>query len=188
MIVLTSQAAQIANISTARMRVLLAEGRVKGAYKSGKFWLIPLYRGKPMIEKRKKGPPPRWRNPRIPAKTIVHVNKHAIKHNDKHGTTEKEVITVKRSSGLQPAQKISLKATKPRHQIGDINSNITPSEDSGESLSSSSRPMINQSKNVYGHEVQIPGGCRVVYDPKGLQCGAKVWIETFGEVKVISWD
>ena len=188
MIVLTSPAAQISNISTARMRVLLAAGRVKGAYKSGKFWLIPLYRGKPIIEKRKKGPAPRWSNPRKPAKIVVHVNKHAINYNNKHCTTKKEVISVKRSSGLPPAQKMSLKAINPKHQIEEINLNITPCEDDVESLSCSSRPMINQETNVYGHEVEILGGCRVVYDPKGLKCGAKVWIETFGDVTIISWN
>ena len=41
MIVSTSEAAKILNISTARLRVLLIEGRVEGAYKTGKLWLIP---------------------------------------------------------------------------------------------------------------------------------------------------
>ena len=41
MIVGTSEAAKILNISTPRLRVLLIEGRVEGAYKTGKIWLIP---------------------------------------------------------------------------------------------------------------------------------------------------
>ncbi|MEB3283605.1 MAG: DNA-binding protein, partial [Lyngbya sp.] len=39
MIVGTTEAAQILKISTARLRVLLSEGRVEGAYKTGKMWL-----------------------------------------------------------------------------------------------------------------------------------------------------
>ena len=40
--------------------------------------------------------------------------------------------------------------------------------------------------NEYGHEVEILGPCKVVYSPdKPLSCGAKVWIETAGEITVI---
>ena len=40
--------------------------------------------------------------------------------------------------------------------------------------------------NTYGHEVIMPEGCKVVYSPdKPLSCGARVWIETNGEVVVI---
>lgn len=40
-------------------------------------------------------------------------------------------------------------------------------------------------ENVYGHDVQIHGPCRVVYSPdKPLSCGARVWIETTGPVEV----
>jgi|TARA_R110001592_G_scaffold77118_1_gene232367 hypothetical protein len=43
--------------------------------------------------------------------------------------------------------------------------------------------------NTYAHEVQIEGPCRVIYSPdKPLSCGAKVWIETEGEVTPIVWD
>jgi len=39
--------------------------------------------------------------------------------------------------------------------------------------------------NTYGHSVLIKGESRVVYNPdKPLSCGAKVWIETDGEVVV----
>ena len=51
MIVGTSEAAKILNISTPRLRVLLIEGRVEGAYKTGKIWLIPLFGGKPIIQR-----------------------------------------------------------------------------------------------------------------------------------------
>ena len=155
---------RILNISTPRLRVLLIEGRVEGAYKTGKIWLIPslgarslgretrpgdltvvasrthrLFQGKPIIQRGKRGPAPRWRNPRKPAKTIIHVNTHKIKQNQKHQQKE-PVITVKRGN-----------------------------------------------TNQYGHEVEIPGGCRVVYRPKNPICGgARVWIESLYEVNVIS--
>lgn len=40
-------------------------------------------------------------------------------------------------------------------------------------------------KNTYAHEVEIAGPAKVVYSPdKPLSCGAKVWIETEGEVNI----
>lgn len=140
MIVGTTETAKILNISTARLRVLLIAGRVEGAYKTGRMWLIPLFKGKPIIRKGKRGPAPRWRNPRKPAKTIVHVNTQRIKQNQK-ASRHQPVITVKRGNN-----------------------------------------------NQYGYEVQIPGGCRVVYRPDHPKCGAKVWIETLYEARVIDLD
>lgn len=41
-------------------------------------------------------------------------------------------------------------------------------------------------ENIYGHEVILKGPSRVVYRPdKPLPCGAKVWIETDGEVVIL---
>jgi len=73
MIVGTTETAKILNISTGRLRILLIAGRVEGAYKTGRMWLIPLFSGRPIIRKGKRGPAPRWQNPRKPAKTVVHV-------------------------------------------------------------------------------------------------------------------
>ena len=39
----TTQAASLLEISPRRLRQLLQQGRVKGAYKTGKYWLIPLF-------------------------------------------------------------------------------------------------------------------------------------------------
>ena len=139
MIVGTSEAAKILNISTPRLRVLLIEGRVEGAYKTGKMWLIPLFGGKPIIQKGKRGPAPRWRNPRKPAKTVIHVNTHKIKQNQKR-QEKQPVIIVKKGNTSQ-----------------------------------------------YEHEVEIPGGCRVVYRPDNPICGgARVWIESLYDVQVRS--
>ena len=140
LIVGTTQAAKILNISTARMRALLSSGRVQGAYKTGKLWLMPLINGKPMISKGKRGPAPSWKNPKAPAKTIIHVNSQKISQN-KQKNQQEPVITVKRGK-----------------------------------------------TNVYAHEVEIPGGCRVVYSPNNPKSsGAQVWIETFYEAITTCW-
>lgn len=40
--------------------------------------------------------------------------------------------------------------------------------------------------NDYAHEVVIKGDSKVIYSPdKPLSCGAKVWIETEGEVIIV---
>ena len=40
--------------------------------------------------------------------------------------------------------------------------------------------------NHYGHEVEIQGASRVIYRPdKPLSCGARLWIETHGQVVII---
>ena len=138
MIVGTTEAAKILNISTGRLRMLLIEGRVQDAYKSGRMWLIPLFDGKPIIKKGTRGPAPRWRNPRIPAKTRLHIHAQKIRQNQKESLNQ-PVITVKKGN-----------------------------------------------TNRYGHEVEIPGGCRVVYRPDNPMCsGARVWIETLYDVTVI---
>lgn len=42
-------------------------------------------------------------------------------------------------------------------------------------------------ENRYCHEVEILGSSKVVYSPdKPLSCGAKVWIETMDDVKIIA--
>ena len=140
MIVGTTEAANILNISTGRLRMLLITGRVEGAYKSGRMWLIPLFNGRPLIRKGKRGPAPSWRNPQKPAKTVVHVNTQKIKQNQK-GSHKQPVISVKHGK-----------------------------------------------TNQYGHEVEIPGGCRVVYRPDNPMCGARVWIESLYRVKVIAFS
>ncbi len=70
MIVGTTEAAKTLNISADRLRVLLNNGRVEGAYRSGKMWLMPLFNGKPVIRRCKRGPAPRWYDPKTPAETI----------------------------------------------------------------------------------------------------------------------
>ncbi len=93
MYVSTTQAAEILNISTSRIRYLLAQGRVKGAYKVGRIWIIPLFDEKPIIDRGSRGPKPKWRIA-SPAQTIIHVNKNSIAQN-KHLKEPEPVITAK---------------------------------------------------------------------------------------------
>ena len=76
----TTEAAKILKISTSAMRYLISSGRVKGAYKAGRNWIIPLFNGMPIVSKGKRGPKPKWRRV-IPAKTQIHVNRNNIRDN-----------------------------------------------------------------------------------------------------------
>ena len=73
-------------------------------------------------------------------KTIIHVNQHNIKKNNKLSTKRKvKVLTVK-----------------------------------------------TYKSNTYCNEVEILGNSKVIYSPdKPLSCGAKVWIETNNNVKIV---
>ena len=155
MIVGTTEAAKILNITSARLRFLLIRGRVEGAYKTGKMWLIPLFKGKPIISQGTRGPKPRWRNPRKPAKTVIHVSLGA----------------------LPRAPYVGAGSHRNSHRIKD------------NQKSQQKQPVITVKKgntNQYGYEVEIPGGCRVVYSPDNPKCGARVWIESLHDVRIIS--
>ncbi len=99
MYVITSEAALLLQIPHKRLLELLGKGRVKGAYKSGRFWLIPLYNGLPQIIPGKRGRKGAWVKTIRPKKTIVHVNRNRIQANkSKSPEKRKEVIAVKNSS------------------------------------------------------------------------------------------
>ncbi|MBF2014193.1 MAG: helix-turn-helix domain-containing protein [Rivularia sp. T60_A2020_040] len=89
----TTQAAELLNITPVRVRYLVAQGRIKGAYKIGKIWVIPIFEGKPIISRGSRGPKPKWVR-RIPAKTTINVNRHIIKQN-RHRENPEPVISVK---------------------------------------------------------------------------------------------
>ena len=92
MYVVTTKAASLLEISTRRLRKLLAEGRVIGAYKAGKFWLIPLHNGMPVITKGKRGQKGTWKIGQEPSKVIVHINKNAIGRNIRKKPKEREAV------------------------------------------------------------------------------------------------
>lgn len=135
MYVTTSQAAIILAMGSRRLRQLLQEGRVRGAYKSGSIWLIPLFEnGLPQIIKGNRGPVGTWKTKQKPVQTVVHVNRNKIRANKNKSKQHREpVLSIKQG----------------RH-------------------------------NTYASQVEIPGPCRIVYQPdKPLACGAQVWIETW---------
>ncbi len=92
MYVHTTKAASLLEISSRRLRKLLAEGRVVGAYKSGKFWLIPLYEGMPVITTVKRGQKGTWKVGKKTSRVIVHINKNAIQGNIKKKPEEREAV------------------------------------------------------------------------------------------------
>ena len=48
------------------------------------------------------------------------------------------------------------------------------------------KKIIHINQHNYAHEVYVDGPCKIVYSPdKPLSCGAKVWIETQDEVRVV---
>jgi hypothetical protein len=136
-------------------------------------------------ERRKRGPAPRWRNPRTPAKTIVHVNTHKIKENQKQNL-QQPVITVKKRCdpsliSLSTLDAATVATLGNADLVARKSQNVTV-------LPDASSGSCCDYVNLYGHEVEILGGCRVVYRPNASKCGAKVWIETLYDVKVICWD
>ena len=157
MYVLTTQAASILEISSRRLRKLLAEGRVMGAYKSGKFWLIPLYEGLPVIIKAKRGQAGTWKTEKKPltqremlpnqkplsrSKSLVHINQNIIRENIKKKPEERK-------------SPIAIKIIKRPKKKAELDNSL--------------------------HHLEIPVPCRIVYSPdKPLPCGARVWIEVLG--------
>ena len=84
----TTEAAFLLNISTARVRVLLKEGRIEGAYKNGHTWLIPLNdRGIPEILPGRSGPEDTWSKGQRTTKTIIHVLTDVVQANQKNATS-----------------------------------------------------------------------------------------------------
>jgi hypothetical protein len=97
MLVNTTQAASILRVSTTRIRVLLNQGRIVGAYKLGKFWVIPLTNGMPVVKKGKRGPSFSFKSARSSTKSIIHINRQEVARNHKQNKSE-PVITVKKGN------------------------------------------------------------------------------------------
>ncbi len=97
MLVNTTQAASILGVSTTRVRILLNQGRIVGAYKIGKFWIIPLTDGMPIVRKGRRGPSLSFKSARSCAKSIIRINRQEIARNQKQSKVE-PVITVKKGN------------------------------------------------------------------------------------------
>jgi Helix-turn-helix domain len=92
----TTETAIHLGISDARVRQLLAQGRIRGACKIGKYWMIPLFDGKPWIDRGNRGPKPKWISARPKAKTKIYINRSKLAQNHKRGT-HYPVISVNRA-------------------------------------------------------------------------------------------
>ena len=91
----TTQAAFLLNISTGRLRQLLNQGRVVGAYKVRRLWMIPLNsRGMPEMIRGRRGPEGTWNKFKRKAKTVIHVLRKTIDYNRDNGTAY-PVVAVK---------------------------------------------------------------------------------------------
>lgn len=74
----TSEAAKLLKISTRRLRHLLSQSRVIGAFKAGRNWVIPVIGGLPKIVKASCGPKPTWKTVQTPAKSVMHINRNVV--------------------------------------------------------------------------------------------------------------
>ena len=93
----TKEVASILRISVERVRLLLKQGRIKGAFKVGRVWVIPLVGEKPIISKGRRGPSARWcKNHKIGV-TKIYVKKNEVNSNYNRGEN-KPVISVNRSN------------------------------------------------------------------------------------------
>jgi Helix-turn-helix domain len=90
-----TQVAEKLGISGTRVRTLIKQGRIIGAFKIGKIWVIPLKDGMPQATKAKKGPKLTWDFRARDGVSRIHVNQHVIRANNETGERN-PVITVKR--------------------------------------------------------------------------------------------
>jgi hypothetical protein len=97
MLVDTTGAANLLGVSQARVRMLLKQNRIVGAYKLGRFWVIPLTDGMPIIKKGTRGPSFTFKSPRATAKSIIRINRQEVDRNYKQ-TKFEPVITVKKGN------------------------------------------------------------------------------------------
>jgi hypothetical protein len=90
----TTEAAKLLEVTPRRVRDYLIGGRVHGAFKVGKTWVIPLIDGLPVITEGKRGPKPTRKISRTPKPTVVHVNTKLFGQKDIEGNYV-PVITTK---------------------------------------------------------------------------------------------
>lgn len=74
----TTKAAELLGISDRRVRELIREGRIPGACKIGRNWVIPTVNGYPKIIESSHGPKSTWKKVKTPAKNVVNINRQLI--------------------------------------------------------------------------------------------------------------
>lgn len=100
-------------VTPRRVRQILAEGRIPGAYKLDKdIWAIPLVEGKVVAELRDHGPKPRWTKPRQRYLTRIYVNKHLIARNKGLPLNQQvPIFAIDRPGGQVYAKKVTIRGT-----------------------------------------------------------------------------
>ncbi|NEP91338.1 MAG: helix-turn-helix domain-containing protein [Okeania sp. SIO2C2] len=117
----TREAAFLLGICCQRVRVLLAQGRIKGAYKHKGFWRIPLYNRMPVVIPGKRGPQGVWCKGLRQAPTRIHVNQRKIKANSKRINNDPlmspeqlaPVITMKQNNPLSCGARLWIETYSP---------------------------------------------------------------------------
>ena len=74
----TKEVASILGVSVERVRLLLKQGRIKGAFKVGRIWVIPLEGGRPIISKGRRGSKARWTRNHKVGVTKIYVTTRAF--------------------------------------------------------------------------------------------------------------
>ncbi|MGB3512995.1 MAG: hypothetical protein WBA93_28035 [Microcoleaceae cyanobacterium] len=153
----TREAAFLLGICCQRVRVLLSQGRIRGAYKHKGFWQIPVYgkRKMPVVVPGTRGPKGVWCHQERKKPTIIHVNQQKIKTNGKR-------IKHDRDSGTEFYPLMTPDQLKPVISVKQRN------------------------RNDLGYQIILKGECRIVYKPyQPLDCGAHLWIETYDPVQFV---
>ncbi|NEO29192.1 MAG: DNA-binding protein [Symploca sp. SIO3C6] len=103
----TTQAAKLMGVSVRRICQLLQGGRIQGAFKAGRSWIIPLVDGMPKVKEGTRGPKAFWRRRKPSPVTIIHVNQHTIRQNQKLEKPD-PVISVKRGQSNTYAHEVEI--------------------------------------------------------------------------------
>ena len=106
----TKEAARLLGISQTRVRALLKQKRIRGAYKiTESCWAIPVYeKGMPSVIRGTRGPKPRWKSYRANAKTIIHAYKNHIGKKDDKGIYLAPIAVKNSSKGNYSAYEIDI--------------------------------------------------------------------------------
>ncbi|MGB3514581.1 MAG: hypothetical protein WBA93_36300 [Microcoleaceae cyanobacterium] len=106
-IITTRQAAFLLGLCCQRVRALLSQNRIKGAYKHNGFWQSPLYGKMPVVIPGTRGPKGVWCHQEREKPTIIHVNQHKIRANGNR---------VRNDPSMTPEQLIPVVTLKQRNR------------------------------------------------------------------------
>ena len=88
----TTEAAYMLGISDARVRRLLGQGRIQGATKQGRVWIIPLYDGMPVVIAGRRGPKGTWYKRPRQVETRIVVNRTTIGLNTNENKNDPPIV------------------------------------------------------------------------------------------------